>query len=128
VTLRTSASQVQAFAGKVAAPLALDVGVVAEEVAVVEAAVEKIQDAIEVSPVEGKLVASRLVVVLPRKVAELAVGEDAVVAVVARSLDIVVLVLAEERLEEGLALGDLACAVEDHVRAVGEGDHYEDCR
>lgn len=77
--------------------------------------------------------ASRLCVVLQRKAAELAelagpaVGEDAVV-VEARSLDIEVPVLAEVHLEEELALGDLACAVEGHVRAVGEVDHYEDCR
>jgi hypothetical protein len=127
VTSQTSASQVQAFAGKVVAPLALDVAVV-EEVAVVEAAVEKIQDAIAVSPVEEKLVALRPCVALQRKVVELAVDEDAVVAVEVHSLDIEVLVLAEELLEEGLALADLACAVEDHAGAEGEVDRYVDCK
>jgi hypothetical protein len=85
------------------APLALDAVVAAGEVAVAEAAVGKVQDVIAVSLVEGKQVASRLFVVLPRTVAELAVGAGAVAVVEVRSLDIVAQVLAEEHLEVGLA-------------------------
>lgn len=117
---------------EVVAPLALDAVadavVAAGGVAVVAAAVGKAQDAIAVS-LEGKPVASRLFVVLPHTVAELAVGEDAVAVVEVRSLDIVAQVLAEEHPEVGLASEDLACAVEDRVvGAVEEVDHYEDCR
>lgn len=101
--------------------------VAVEEAAVVVAAVEKIQDAIVVSPVEGNPVASKLSVVLPHKVAgpaaELAVDGDAAAVVEVHSLDIVALVL-----EEDLALVAPACVVEDHVRAVGEVDRYEGCR
>jgi hypothetical protein len=111
---------------QVAAPLALDAGAAVVGVAAVEAAVETIQDAIEVFPVAGRLEALRLCV-RQHKAAGPAVGEDAAVAVVSHSLDIAVLAL-EERPEEDLAFGGLAYAVEGHVRVVEEVDHYEDCR
>jgi hypothetical protein len=113
---------------KVVALLAPGAVAVVEEVAAVGAEVERIQAAIVVSLVEGKPEALRLCVVLQHKAAALAVGEDAVVAVEVHSLDIEVLALAEELLEEDLALEDLAYVEEDRVRGVGEVDHYEDCR
>ncbi len=107
--------------------LALDV-VAVGEVAVVEVVAEKIQDVIVVSPVEGKQAASKLFVVLLHTFAAPVVGEDAASAEV-RSLDIVVLVLAEEHPGAVLAFVEgPACGVEYHVDAVEEVRHYEDCR
>lgn len=113
---------------EVVALLVLD-AVAVGEVAVVEAAVERVQGVIAVFPVEGKLVALKLCVVLPRTIAELAVDVDAAAAVEVRNLDIEVPVLAGEHPEVDLAFAEgPACAVGDHVRAAGEVDHYEDCR
>lgn len=107
--------------------LALD-AVAVGEVAVVEVAVEKIQDVIVVSPVEGKQAASKLFVALPHTFAAPVVGEDAAEEEV-RSLDIVVLELAEEHPGVVLALVEgPACDVEYHVDAVEEVGHYEDYR
>jgi hypothetical protein len=108
--------------------LAPDVVAAVGEVAVVEAVAEKIQDVIAVSPVAGMRVVLRLFAVLPHITVELAVGEDAVAAEGAHNWDIEARALAEEHLAADLALGDLACAAEDRVGAVGAVDHYEDCK
>ncbi len=110
------------------APLALD-AVAVEEVAAVEVAAEKIQGVIAVFPVEGKQAASKLFVVLPHTFAAPVVGEDAAAAAEVRSLDIVVLVFAEEHPGAVLAFVEgPACGVEYHGDAVEEVGRYEDCR
>ena len=109
------------------APLVLVV-VAVEEAVVVVAVAERTQDEIVVSLAEGMQVAWMLFSVPRRTAAELVAGVDVVEAVV-RSLDIVVLVLAEGHPGAVLAFVEgPACGVEYHVDAAEELGHYEDCR
>jgi hypothetical protein len=99
--------------------------VVVEQLAVVAAAVERVPDEKVAFPAEGKLVALRLFDVVPHKAAVPA-GYD--VAGKVRSLDIVVLQLAEALALEVLALEVLAYAVGVRVHVVACLVHCVGCR
>jgi hypothetical protein len=92
-------------------------------VAVVAVAAERIPDAKKTFPAVGKLEASRLFVALPHTAVEPAVDD---VAGGARNLDIVV--LAQKRPAEALALEDPAYAGVGRVDVVACWGHYVDCR